>query len=106
MRRSFLQLEGGRSRGSAGLSLYSKSWAWSRGKVRAPGAMAVDPDLNMVLLFSCSSLGRKWRGLHEGQGPPRGGSGNLLQYSCLKHPMDRGAWGASPLEVRANTMFP
>jgi len=25
---------------------------------------------------------------------PRGGNGNLLQYSCLKDPMDRGAWWA------------
>ena len=24
---------------------------------------------------------------------PRGGNGNLLQYSCLVNPMDRGAWG-------------
>ena len=23
---------------------------------------------------------------------PRGGNGNLLQYSCLENPMDRGAW--------------
>ena len=22
----------------------------------------------------------------------RGGNGNLLQYSCLENPMDRGAW--------------
>ena len=24
---------------------------------------------------------------------PGGGHGNLLQYSCLENPMDRGAWG-------------
>ena len=24
----------------------------------------------------------------------RGGNGNLLQYSCLENPMDRGAWRA------------
>jgi len=24
-----------------------------------------------------------------------GGNGNLLQYSCLKNPMDRGAWRAA-----------
>ena len=23
---------------------------------------------------------------------PGGGNGNLLQYSCLENPMDRGAW--------------
>ena len=26
---------------------------------------------------------------------PGGGSGNLLQYSCLGNPMDRGAWWAT-----------
>ena len=26
---------------------------------------------------------------------PRGGHGKLLQYSCLKNPMDRGAWQAT-----------
>ena len=26
---------------------------------------------------------------------PGGGHGNPLQYSCLKNPMDRGAWGLS-----------
>ena len=25
---------------------------------------------------------------------PGGGNGNLLQYFCLKNPMDRGAWQA------------
>ena len=26
---------------------------------------------------------------------PRGGNGNLLQYSCLENPMDRGVWWAA-----------
>ena len=26
---------------------------------------------------------------------PAGGHGNLLQYSCLENPMDRGAWWAT-----------
>ena len=26
---------------------------------------------------------------------PGGGQGNLLQYSCLENPMDRGAWRAT-----------
>ena len=29
---------------------------------------------------------------------PGGGSDNLLQYSCLENPMDRGAWRATVLE--------
>ena len=28
-------------------------------------------------------------------GPPGGGHGNPLQYSCLENPMDRGAWRAT-----------
>ena len=30
---------------------------------------------------------------------PGGGNGNLLQYSCLENPMDRGAWEAVVHEV-------
>ena len=28
---------------------------------------------------------------------PGGRNGNLLQYSCLEHPMDRGAWQAKSM---------
>ena len=31
--------------------------------------------------------------------PPGGGKGNPLQYSCLKNPMDRGAWWATVQRV-------
>ena len=31
--------------------------------------------------------------------PPGGGNGNPLQYSCMKNPMDRGAWQARVLGV-------
>ena len=35
-------------------------------------------------------------GLIPGSGrSPEGGYGNPLQYSCLKNPMDRGAWRAT-----------
>ena len=30
---------------------------------------------------------------------PGGGHGNPLQYSCLKNPMERGAWQATVLMV-------
>ena len=33
-------------------------------------------------------------------GPPGGGDGNPLQYSCLKNSMDRGAWQAPAHRVR------
>ena len=33
---------------------------------------------------------------------PGGGNGNPLQYSCLKKPMDRGAWQAAVHGVKKN----
>ena len=33
---------------------------------------------------------------------PGGGNGNLLQYSCLENPMDRGSWGATVYGVVQN----
>ena len=30
---------------------------------------------------------------------PGGGNGNSFQYSCLKNPMDRGAWWATVQKV-------
>ena len=30
---------------------------------------------------------------------PGGGNGNLLQYSCLENPMDRGDWQAATCRV-------
>ena len=30
---------------------------------------------------------------------PGGGNGNPLQYSCLEHPMNRGAWQATVLRI-------
>src|SRR5574341_351477 len=32
--------------------------------------------------------------ISESERSPGGGNGNLLQYSCLENPMDRGAWWA------------
>ena len=33
--------------------------------------------------------------ISESERSPGGGNGNPLQYSCLKNPMDRGAWQAT-----------
>ena len=33
---------------------------------------------------------------------PGGGHGNPLQYSCLKNPMDRGAWWATVHRIAKN----
>ena len=35
---------------------------------------------------------------------PGEGTGNPLQYSCLKNPMDRGAWQAIVREVAESDM--
>ena len=37
---------------------------------------------------------KKWRFDPWGRRSPGGGNRNPLQYSCLKNPMDRGAWQA------------
>ena len=49
--------------------------------------------------FTCSSVSKEsvcnagGQGLIPGLGRASGeGNGNLLQYSCLENPMDRGAW--------------
>ena len=34
---------------------------------------------------------------------PGGGNGNPLQYSCLGHPIDRGAWWAISLGWQSQT---
>ena len=40
------------------------------------------------------------QGLIPGSGrPPGEGNDNLLQYSCLENPMDRGGWWATVHEV-------
>ena len=36
--------------------------------------------------------------------PLEGENGNPLQYSCLKNPMDRGAWPAMVLRVTESDM--
>ena len=46
-------------------------------------------------------------GLIPGLGrSPGGGHGNLLKYSCLENPMDRGAWwGAFPRVAKSRTQL-
>ena len=45
-------------------------------------------------------------GLIPGRGrSPGGGLGNLLQYSCLENPMDRGAWRAAVHEITKSQMW-
>ena len=46
------------------------------------GSVVKNPPANAGNARSVPGLGRS----------PGGGTGNLLQYSCLENPMDRGAW--------------
>ena len=49
------------------------------------GSVVKNPPINTGDANSILGLGRA----------PEGGHGNLLQYSCLENPMDRGAWQAT-----------
>ena len=49
----------------------------------------------MVKSLPASAEEARDAGLIPGLGrTPGGGNGNLFQYSCLKNPIDRGAWWA------------
>ena len=50
----------------------------------------------MVKNLSASAGDAEDMGSIPGSGrSPGGGDGNPLQYSCMKNPMDRGAWWAT-----------
>ena len=50
----------------------------------------------MVKNLPTSAGDKKDKGSIPGSGrSPGGGHGNLLQYSCLENPVDRGAWWAT-----------
>ena len=54
------------------------------------------PDGSVVknLLANAGDTGDVGSVLGSGRSPGKG-NGNLLQYSCLENPMDRGAWQAT-----------
>ena len=59
---------------------------WESRKEGFPGGSVVkNPPANAGDLGSIPGSGRS----------PGGGNGNLLQYSCLENPMDRGPWWAT-----------
>ena len=58
------------------------------------------PGGSMVKISPANAGDIRDAGLIHGSGrSPGGGHGNPLQYSCLKNPMDRGAWWATVHEV-------
>ena len=55
---------------------------------------------------ACSAGATGDTGLLLGLGrPPGGGHGNLLQYSCLDNPMDKGIWWATVHRI-SNSWIP
>ena len=54
------------------------------------------PGGTVVMNLPTNAGDRRYMGSIPGSGrSPGGGNDNLLQYSCLKNPMDRGAWKAA-----------
>ena len=62
--------------------------------------------------FSCNARDTRGLGSIRGSGrSPRGGNGNLIQYSSQENPMDRGVWqatvhGVSNSRTQLSTMQP
>ena len=54
-----------------------------------------DPPTNAGDVRDVGSIPGSWKS-------PGGGHGNSLQYSCLKNPMERGAWRATVHGVAKN----
>ena len=77
----FMQLQSDTTEQLNWTELKGKRWGFPAGSVTKNHlADAGDPGV----AGSISGLGRS----------PGGGNGNMLQYSCLEKPMDRGAWRA------------
>jgi len=55
-----------------------------------PGSPTLQAD-SLLHVSSSGDMGS----IPELERSPEGGNGNPLQYSCLKNPMDRGAWWAT-----------
>ena len=61
------------------------------------------PGVSVVNNLPASAGDTEGVGLIPGSGrSSEGGHGNLLQYSCLENPMDRGTWQATVHKVTKN----
>ena len=88
-------------------------WMEEPGRLHSMGSQRVRHDcslsLSVFLGFPGGSVGKESAcnagdaeviGLIPGSGRSSGGGhGNLLQFSCLENPMDRGAWWATVHKV-------
>ena len=69
------------------MATHSKTLAWKipwmeePGRLQSMGSLRVGTTERLHFHFSLSCIGE--------------GNGNLLQYSCLENPRDRGAWWAA-----------
>ena len=58
----------------------------------------------MGLVKNLPAMLETWVQSLGGEDPPGEGSGNLLQYSCLENPTDRGAWWTTVHEIAESDM--
>ena len=65
-------------------------WMEEPGRLQSIGLLELDTTERLNFHFSLSCIGE--------------GNGNPLQYSCLKNPMDRGAWWAT-VAVKSQTQL-
>ena len=63
--------------------------------------MGTIKDRNGRDLTEAEEIKKRWEEYHLSyqERSPGGGNGNLLQYSCLENPMDRGVWRATVQRV-------
>ena len=52
------------------------------------------PDVSQMVK-NLPAMQETWGSIPDLERSPGEGNGNLLQYSCLGNPMDRGAWWAT-----------
>ena len=71
-----------------------ETWAWSLGQEDPLGeGMAGDGEGHGRGWRR--AWRRAWQGMEKGMAGDGEGHGSPLQYACLGHPMDRGAWQAT-----------
>ena len=66
---------------------------WTRTRTRTRTSYKV--SLVAPIVKNSPAMQKTWVQSLGWEDQPGGGPGNPLQYSCLEHPMDRGAWWAT-----------
>ena len=87
-----------------GKAIHSSILAWRIPWTEEPVGLQTIGSMVLVVKNPPANAGAV-RDVHLSPGlgrSPGGGHGNPLQYSCLKNPMDRGAWWATVQGVKHN----